>query len=199
MTYRVEKTTSEVYTIRFDDHRDWFIQATIIEDRGYLALHTSHGDWQYRWGSPGKSFKHFLTTLDDSYLMGKLGQRDFFEGNDTVKQIKNDVIEKRKQTDISAEDARTFINFVSPTKRRYGAYYLDISNVEMFHRSLDEEIGRNLIEKIYGEITYVPCYMGYDPSLRYFVKNLWPSFVEELNKEKLTPDVLRLSGVNNGL
>ena len=87
MTYRVEKATSEVYTIRFDDHRAWFIQATIMEDRGYLALSTSHGDWQYRWGSPGMPFKQFLTTLDNSYLMGKLGCRNFFNDEETLKQI----------------------------------------------------------------------------------------------------------------
>jgi hypothetical protein len=55
----------------------------------------------------------------------------------------------------------------------------------MFHRSFDEKIGRDLIEKIYGEITCVPCYMGYDPSLRYFVKNMWPFLVEELKKEMI--------------
>jgi hypothetical protein len=179
VTYKVEKSVSEVYTLRWDDHRDWFLQATIIEDRGYLALHTSHGDWQYRWGSPGMPFKQFLTTLDDSYLMGKLGHRDFFEGDDTVKQIKHDVIEKRKETNISAEDARSFFDFLTKS------YGIDTSNVEIFHRSLDEGIGRDLVEKIYGEITYAPCYMGYDPSLRYFVKNLWPSFMEELKKEVL--------------
>jgi hypothetical protein len=186
MTCRLEKTTSEVYTLRWDDHRDWFIQATIIEDRGYLALHTSHGDWQYRWGCPGMPFKQFLTTLDNNYLMGKLGQRDFFEGDDTIKQIKHDVIEKRKENDISAVDARSFFDFlVGPKKRSMFSYRIDTSNIEMFHRSFDEKIGRDLIEKIYGEITCVPCYMGYDPSLRYFVKNMWPFLVEELKKEMI--------------
>jgi len=177
MTFKVEKTTSKVYTLRFDDHRDWFIQATIIEERGYLALHTSHGDWQYRWGSPGMPFKQFLTTLDDGYLMGKLGQRNFFEGDKSVKQIKRDIIEKRKETDISAEEARSFYDFlVKP-------YGIDASSIEMFHRSFDEETGCNLIEKIYESIMYVPCYMDYDPSLRYFVENMWPSFTQALKDE----------------
>lgn len=183
MTHRLEKTTSEVYTIRFDNHSDWFVQATIIEDRGYLALHTSHGDWQYRWCSPGIPFKKFLTSIDGDYLMRKLGLRTYFEGEETVNRIKQDIIEKRKELDISAEEARSFMDMIKPKKRSVLNYRFSTSSVGEFYRSFDEGVGRELVEKIYEDITYVPCYVGYDPSLKFFISDLWPSFIEELKKE----------------
>lgn len=183
MTHRLEKTVSEVYTIRWDDHRDWFIQATIIEDRGYLALHTSHGDWQYRWGSPGMPFKKFLTTINSDYLRGKLGHRTYFKGVETLDQIKLDIIQKRKDLDISAEEARSFIDMIKPKKYSILNYGISINNTDEFYRSFSWGVGKDLVEKIYEEITYVPCCMGYDPSLVHFTENMWPTFIEELKKE----------------
>jgi hypothetical protein len=180
MNYKMEKTTSEVYTIRFDQ-RDWWLQATIIENRGYLALHTSHGDWQYRWSSPGMSFKQFLTTLNNDYLMGKLGQRSYFNGDETKTQIKRDILNKRKEGDYSlkAFDAREFYNFLTK-----GCRQLDTSNKKIYYRNFDEGLGRNILEKIYeDDFTSIPCFMEYDPALHQFVENLWPAFVEELRKE----------------
>jgi hypothetical protein len=178
MTYKVEKSISEVYTLRFDDHRDWWIQASIIDDRGHLSLHTSHGDWQYRWGSPGMPFKQFLTTLDKDYLMGKLGERSFFDDKETIKQIKQDIRCKRREGGLKEEDAREFYDYLSK------GYGIDASNQSTFYRSLETQ-GHVLVDKIYwGDFTSIPCYMDYEPSLRQFVENLWPSFVKYLKFEQ---------------
>ena len=176
----VEKSTAEVYTVRFNDHKSWWIQATIIEARNYVALHTSHGDWSYTWGSPGMPFKKFLTTLDDSYLIGKLGgPRDYFNGDASYMQLKKDVIKHRRGNDVwtdqlTEDEAKEMWHSL---KRRFD-YSSETNYVCSIH-----ECPSAIIEKIYGDLTNVPFIKEHDPSLQSFVKDLWPGFVKVLADE----------------
>jgi len=168
----ITKSQAEVYTIRFKEHRDWWIQAVIIENRGYLALNTSHGDWSYTWSSPGCPFKEFLTQIDDCYLTKKLGrQQDRFNGEESFKRIKKDVLRLRRDLEITCEVARNVWDSLGS---------MDCSSEVNYWRSLDEM--PIIFQQIY-DYCDVPCVKEFDPSLKLFVKDMWPAFVKVLKNE----------------
>ena len=178
----VKKSVSEVYTIRFPENRDCWVVATLNMKLGHIALHTSHGDWQNSWSCPGMPFKEFLTTLDDSYLMNKLGGRqEWFDGDATLKQLKRDIINSRREESISASDAREAYDSLKD---------LDLSNLYEYQHSIEQE---DIVSKVYADdYSSIPCVRDHDPSLRMFVKDLWPGLVQalkdELSQEKEASD-----------
>ena len=191
MNITVKKSSSELYTIRFPEHRDWWVMATINTERGHIALSTSHGDWQNMWSCPGMPFKKFLTTLDEGYLMGKLGGRgEWFDEDATLRQLKTDVISFRREYPgtLSAKDARQIYDDLKD---------LDLSSVSEYQHSIERG---DIVSRIYDDdYTSLPCVMDHDPSLRMFVKDLWPGLVQALKDELSQPAILFAEGVDGNI
>lgn len=167
-----DKSLAEVLTIRFPENRSWWLQATIIEDRGYLAIASSHGDYQHTWSSPGGPFKEFLTRLDKSYLMCKFGQMDWFDGDRTKKELLAKIREARRNEYIEADEAREFYD---------NAESLDYSSEYAYCHEIDSISCTDLVKRVFdGDIISVPVCKDYNPQLQTFVRELWPGLIQAL-------------------
>lgn len=76
---------------------------------GEILIHSSYGTWAYQWGHLGEPFKKWLTEADDRvYIAQKfLGSNAFvFDGEKTVRHLRERVIENRKCGDLDKDAAR---------------------------------------------------------------------------------------------
>jgi hypothetical protein len=120
--YKLTKSVMERYDIRLQGEDRWRCAwATIsISDDGVFNAQTDCGNFNYYWGSPGKSFKEFLSDIcskDTHYLYRKIARRER-EGNidvdKTIINMKKRVIESRRESglrwlckdDLTQEEAR---------------------------------------------------------------------------------------------
>ena len=77
---------------------------------GKLKINSIYGDFYYSWYSLGSEFRKFLGNADiNYYLTIKLiddTKYKVFNPEGTIKNIKEDIIEKRKRSLIDEEEAR---------------------------------------------------------------------------------------------
>lgn len=121
--YKLTKSVMERYDIRLQGENRWRCAwATIsISDDGVFNAQTDCGNFNYYWGSPGKSFKEFLIDVcskDTSYLYRKLASSEREGQIDVDKTIINmkatliqNRLENRNRTpyvsdELSPEEAR---------------------------------------------------------------------------------------------
>jgi hypothetical protein len=82
---------------------------------GEIMIHSSYGSWAYQWGHLGEPFKKWLTEADDpSYIAGKLlgSKAKVFDGEKTVKRLRQSLLEHRMMGDINKGDARAIWDWI---------------------------------------------------------------------------------------
>ncbi|WP_101048891.1 hypothetical protein [Macromonas nakdongensis] len=116
-------------------------QAIDVDQRpreiGEILIHSSYGSWAYRWSHLGKPFKGWLAEADDpSYIAGKfLGSEAYvFDGEKTVRQLRQSLLEHRKTGDITKGDARAIWDWIE-----YNEYDLESSSDRFVERMRDCE------------------------------------------------------------
>lgn len=173
-TPKVNKTTAERYDIRIG--YDW--GTFIVDTDGSLLINSSYGNWAYGWGNHGReSFKHFLIEMqkDISYLIMKLngGKKEYFKLEETIQEVKKDIITERKNFSISKEDARDLYNFVKEDlEETYDQTHFEVKIYES-----------GLMDKVYFDYHSIPLRTEVDPSLRRFIDLFWPVLISTLNQE----------------
>jgi hypothetical protein len=103
---KVEKTTIELYRIRLDKGGWADITMDDNGNAGRISIASDWGSWERFWGACGSSFKQFISTLDIHYTASKFGEDRFTDVEKTLKLWKTEVLERRKEEDISRQDAR---------------------------------------------------------------------------------------------
>jgi len=75
---------------------------------GEILIHSSYGSWANSWGHCGSQFKQFLVGLDFDYLFIKfMGHRfKVFDGELSVRRLRDRLIEARKEGGVTREEAR---------------------------------------------------------------------------------------------
>ena len=81
-----------------------------IDETGCFTALSDWGDVGYRWnqrGLPEGGFKRFLIQCEDSYLISKFGsQRREYDPEATLEAVKHDILQSRRDGQLSKEDAR---------------------------------------------------------------------------------------------
>lgn len=177
--YEVKRGICETYTLRWKNTHMWAV--FMVTDNGFLSIQSDFGNYSYRWQAFGDSFKQFLTTLDDSYLMSKLAgtEREFYL-DQTLKILVEQVLSERKQDLITEEKARELMNEIE-SLQECGPYQ------EEYYRMIQELPG--LMEFYGNDMSSVPCSMGYTGQMQGFVERIWPAFRAVLNKELIPEEV----------
>ena len=75
---------------------------------GEIVINSSFGTWSNTWTACGVPFKQFLTRAEFDYLFTKfMGIKlNCFDGNATMVQIKQDIMERRKSGSLDKDEAR---------------------------------------------------------------------------------------------
>jgi hypothetical protein len=175
----INKSLTETYKVFFDGR--W--QATImIEDSsGLLQIQSEYGHFSHYWGTSGRSkgntFKQELIRFGLDYVQNKLSYNDdlgrHFFPDRTVKRIREDILEARRQHRINWFKARLFWD---------ESEELGEQTVDGFHAQLCE---MELFEAIYDNDPFqVPFVTGDHPRLVRFMKEVYPHFRQMLIDEQ---------------
>lgn len=97
--------------------KGWQAQGVDRQPReiGEIMIHSSYGSWAYQWGHLGEPFKKWLAEADDRvYIAQKfLGSDAFvFDGEKTVRHLRERVIENRKCGDLDKDAARLIWDWI---------------------------------------------------------------------------------------
>lgn len=147
----------------------------MITEDGFLSIHSDFGDYNYRWSAFGDSFKSFLIGVDQSYLMGKLSQRDEFNEKDTFNQISSEICSYRRDQLISFKESDGLLKEVEYLRRHCGPFR------EEYYRMVESLPG--LMGFYNHDMASFPCSMNYSHSIRSFCEHIWPAFIETLKEE----------------
>lgn len=164
-SFELTKSTVEKYMLR--GNGTW---ADIVLDdqgdkRGQIMINSDYGAWSYFWGSMGCSLKEFITKCDTPYLMGKLGERNYFDEEATKECYRRNLQELLKDNDIEQEIYDKLIEEID------SADWCSADN--MYH---------DMSQDLLGVCDPHPC-MEHQPSLVNFMDRLFPVFIKLLNDE----------------
>lgn len=169
MSYEITKAVAEIYRIR-GKHGEWAdITLDVYEHSGRLSISSDYGDWACYWGASGP-FKEFLTKLNIDYVAGKFGCNRRFDHARTIEGKKKEVLQARRDGDISYKVARSCWNEIEElmSYTDEGGYVVKAWQAKALNNIL--ETGPNVVTRI-------------DPQFKTFWDTLWQVFVEELKRE----------------
>jgi hypothetical protein len=156
------------YQVRVAKGHEW-ARIWITSD-GCISIISDYGDFGYWFGSPGCEFRRFLTGCGDDYLANKFsaGEQEF-DDRATLKAARKLVLDARRDKSIDRETARD--------------EWEQVNNVDW-----SSEYDRS--KWYFEETTLVGDYGAAEvlqyrtPNhVTYFLKILWPLFVEKLKAE----------------
>lgn len=146
---------------------EW-MRAWLTSD-GCISIVSDYGNYGYWFGAPGGEFRRFLLGADTDYLGNKLadGQRDY-KGEESLRSVKHHILKQRRSLEWSRDQAR----------REWDL----LADFDGLDHEFDFLRWSNETEIEYAEIEYLYC-EGIPSQLQWFLKNLWPFFVEKLQAE----------------
>jgi len=112
MSYNIEKEQVIVYKLRKQNTSNGWADITVDGNgsRCRVSISSDYGKWSYYWGACGSDYKKFLCGLGMDYVSSKFGEDRFFCLEETIKHIKNDVLEQRREDYITDKQARLFFD-----------------------------------------------------------------------------------------
>lgn len=196
----------EAYTVRADGEwatimiRGWRYSGadTRAYEAGEIMIHSSFGAWAHQWGHLGEPFKEWLSDpkLERGYLATKFlkDKAVVFDGEKTVRHLRQSLIEHRRCTDLTKSDARTIWDWI-----RENESYLESSEsefVEVMQGCVsdadwkdamagrpDWDTGPGIGARHFLEEPWDRISRSVDPQFAGFWRDLWPHFQEHLRSE----------------
>ncbi len=162
----ITKSTTELYKIRTVNGAWADIVIDANGNTGRIQIASDFGSWDYYWGACGNPFKKFLTELDKHYAAGKFGEDRWFDLDDTI-ELLNDQIKDY------TNDKLLIIELKEEIK-------------ELANTSCKEEfiVTAARCENVMDMTNHCPdlC-TSISPSFEQFWNKLWPTLIEQLKKE----------------
>jgi len=84
------------YHLPNENGEGWAI--AFLDSSGVFTSVSDYGDYGHRWPQAGwgpEDFRAFFLQCDDSYILGKISRRDEYDGDRTVRAIKDRILELR--------------------------------------------------------------------------------------------------------
>lgn len=165
-SYTVTKTQIECVKIAGTDDSWAMFTIDYIGNGGRITIASDCGNWSHSWRGAGKSFKAFLISLDIEYFAGKVGERNWFDQNKSIDELKARVIEL-----IETRDERKQLFF-------------EIKKLDD-HKTKDQFImacfASDSLHKLWEAGPDIVT--GISPSFKRFWADLWSVYIELLKNE----------------
>ncbi len=146
----------------------------LLDSSGMLACVTDYGSYAYKWDAIGeRDFRKFLCTCDQWYLTSKLDPSTHYDGDATLKRIRQRICELRREGQLTRDRARTEWELVELGDEVYSS--VDFAD---WYRRTDLHDAAELA--VYSS----------SPQIVAFCERLWPRFVALL-KAQLEKDGIR--------
>lgn len=151
---------------------------------GEITIQSSFGTWGNIWTACGTPFKQFLIEAEFDYVFTKfMGNRlHRHDGDGTLKQLKRDIIEKRRRTCLDCDEAREVWDAVQCESDRIES---DETSCGYALMEVASQIGsKHPMHDHFADPCAWPRITKPDSQAVGFWRELWPSFVAELKAEK---------------
>jgi hypothetical protein len=177
MSFTVTKSQAELYQVRSSKGSLAWGDITLIcgkESVSFTAT-SDYGTFDYRWTHCGGEPKAFLCKLDFQYAMKKLtgGKLYIPNPNGYRKEIKEKIIEARKENYLTKEQAKTAWDEMLAIQDEY-------KKGEIFFNELYEH---EFFEQVFGDCEGLPSSTEPDHCAVDFWNEIWTPFIQELKKE----------------
>jgi hypothetical protein len=122
----VSKKKIDLYQLR--DSKGEFCWADIAIDSGFdksgdrernwfrISISSDYGEWAYFWSHPGDNWREFLCKVSMDYVAGKFDCDRYFDLEATVRSLKQDVINWRKDKECGKDAAREAFDAIETAK-----------------------------------------------------------------------------------
>lgn len=141
----------------------------LLDSTGYFSCISDWGNFSHLWTSFGtEDFRAFLCQLEKDYLVSKVAPKKQYDGEKTLRLIKEHILQSRRSGSLSKEAA---------LREWAGLSYFDFHTEHGF----GEWVQDTDLDSAWELTGY-----SYDPQALMFCEKLWPRFVELLQKD-LTP------------
>lgn len=157
---------------------------------GEITIQSSFGTWGYIWTACARPFKEFLCGIEFDYAFTKfMGLKlDRFDGEATLREIRRDIIERRRSGSLDKSEARDAWGLVGDEDERiasddrtaYGYAMWDIGS------RLDD---RHPMRDYFNDPSGWPNVTRHDSQAVGFWRELWPVFVQALRDEAAAPAI----------
>ncbi|MBN8472294.1 hypothetical protein JYJ95_37815 [Corallococcus exiguus] len=96
-----------VYQYRLRTAKGAWLADVILRSDGFFATVSDWGSYAFRWSAPGGEFRAFVAQLEGqtSYVCSKLEKRDWWNGERTLKRIREHILTNRRDGTYSKEKA----------------------------------------------------------------------------------------------
>ncbi|MCP3065305.1 hypothetical protein LXT21_41690 [Myxococcus sp. K38C18041901] len=96
-----------IWQYRLRTEKGAWLADVILRSDGFFATVSDWGNYACRWSSPGCPFREFVArlALSPDYVSGKLESRDWYDGEGTLKRIREYLLTSRRERSLSKEDA----------------------------------------------------------------------------------------------
>ncbi|WP_163998649.1 hypothetical protein [Pyxidicoccus caerfyrddinensis] len=96
-----------VWQHRVRGEKGQWLADVVLRSDGFFAAVSGWGSYAFRWTHPGMPFRAFVAQLEgqDSYVCSKLDRRDWFDGEATLKSIRQHILEYRRDGNMSKAEA----------------------------------------------------------------------------------------------
>lgn len=178
----IKKTTTETYTLRGERCLWAKINLDISGNTVNVMISSDYGSFNYYWCSCGENPKKFLTTISMDYAMGKLmgGYQNMNEPDweSRIKEIKNMVLEYRKERSLNKDKAREIYDYIK-----------NDLNLKMYEFSCDEnmyfkELTENRIfDDLFYDFDAIPTHTKLKHIVNEFWEDIWIPFTNFLKEE----------------
>lgn len=140
-----------------------------------VTVTSDYGTFDHYWSHCGGEPKAFLTGLDFDYTMKKLSGGSLWVADTCAyeNEIKDRIIECRKDDCISKEDARTAWDDMLAINEEFDGGDL------FFHALYDHD----MFTSIFGDYEAMPSATKYCGRCVIFYNDIWMPFIESLKKE----------------
>jgi hypothetical protein len=179
--------------------RAWRVDGTKLSggeprECGEIMIYSSFGSWAYQWGHCGVPFYRFLVGADMDYVFTKFMGADLteFDGDGSVKALRQQVIEHRRFNGWSKETARALWDAIEDRSLQLEASERDFVEAcheissefdedgigRILNRGADADDIRNFLSEPWERTT-----TRIKPAARGFWRDLWPHLVAQLRTE----------------
>ncbi len=155
---------TKTYIVKNREYAEFYIREG--GENVSVTIRSTFGNFGYFWSHCGENWKTFLKKVDMDYAMNKLSDSSIyaFDIEESVKFVKNDIIELRKTGSLTKEQAREYTDELNS---------LCDNDERLFMEALSEM-------KCYNDCYYEMSVKPIKRSIVNFWETLWIPFVESL-------------------
>lgn len=173
--FNLTKSTVEKYVLREIPKNLSWATFTIDSEDGSIQIQSDWGEYSYRFGAPGPDFKRFLRKLGSDYLLNKMADQNWYDGESYKQSCIRGAGELYLDNDIDLEQYKELITIFNSC--------IDFSySKDMAQTQINDQ---ELINKVTGgEWWYSFGYESdYRPQAKTMFLKVFPVFQAVLNAE----------------